>query len=681
MEPSHLYFRAILILIPPLCFASFTCSSRSTEYNTDFGSISTMTDNNETCVTTNERLEEYSPSYQHAFSMRYGVFIHWTGPADGSSGGIRNPDGSPIVTDIDLYAETFNVEKIADDLLALGFEYVIVTDFHGRGTMLHPSATSDLYRGPGYSTKSIDMIGEFILALKKRGIATILFTHPLDGHDYTEENREKLGWNDPTDNYKKWNDFINAMYTELVMKYGMSIMGIGFDSDFGLSGNSESKEKLDLPRLRQTILSYAPHLQLIALAGPNDCCEFGFKEVWRPSWLEPWKSRTDDDFDSETWPAYKRAVGIVQANHWSTIGPASQGITHLNAVQLYRYSILQAGAATEGPGVAWAASPYSTGEWEANIREVFSQVEEWTKEIRQSLRNVYPSTSYPTDEGTKILRLSHGIVATKSTDDSEEYIHVLNPPTDQKVLQLPLPKDGKLFTSARLLCTGEEVMLIMMGSEDGGILLELAEYSDWGEHNTVIALTVDPSTIPARNLALHKPVIFSSSEQSVVKWPVKSDYGSIKVNDGIKSIVRRGEETSSWSTGSYGWVSKKVRLQKDDNGDTCSVEEQQQWVGVDLEQQFMITKVVLYPNDLERHAGDGFPIEYTIEGSLDKKNWFALAPRGMEYLPLGVAFPRTIQFEAQPARYVRFVGNKMRAKSYDDKQLDMHIVEMQVFGE
>lgn len=54
--------------------------------------------------------------------------------------------------------------------------------------MLHPSAASDNYRGPGYATKSRDVMGEFI----ERGIGTILFTHPLDGHDYSIEQLQEM---------------------------------------------------------------------------------------------------------------------------------------------------------------------------------------------------------------------------------------------------------------------------------------------------------------------------------------------------------------------------------------------------------------------------------------------------------------------------------------------------------
>lgn len=69
---------------------------------------------------------------------------------------------------------------------ARGFEYVVLADFHGLGTMLHPSKASDKWRGKRYASHR-DVIGEMISALSARGIRMILFTHPLDGHDFTAE--------------------------------------------------------------------------------------------------------------------------------------------------------------------------------------------------------------------------------------------------------------------------------------------------------------------------------------------------------------------------------------------------------------------------------------------------------------------------------------------------------------
>jgi len=88
-------------------------------------------------------------------------------------------------------------------------------------------------------------MGEFIQGLYEAGIGSILFTRPLDGHDY--HDRESLGWNNPLNGYSKWNNFVNDMHTELVHKFGKYIMGIGYNSEIGLSNNEEWKDKLDLP--------------------------------------------------------------------------------------------------------------------------------------------------------------------------------------------------------------------------------------------------------------------------------------------------------------------------------------------------------------------------------------------------------------------------------------------------
>jgi len=594
--------------------------------------------------------------------MRYGLYIHWSGPCYGNSGGICKPDGSPNYTDINVYADTFDIVKIADDIQALGFEYVIVTDFHGRGTMIHPSAISDEYRGTGYSTTERDVIGEFIDAVAERGIGTILFTHPLDGHDFSNENAEKLGWNDPTDKYKKWNDFINAMHAELSNKYGSKIMGFGFDSEFGQSNNPQWKGKLDLPRLRQTILSHNIHLQLYALAGPNETAEFGMKEIWRPSWLDPWKALHDSDYNVENWPAYKRMTGIVFGNHWCTIAAAKDGKARLKAHQLYRYSVLQAGTATEGPGVAWAASPYSTGEWEANVREVFAQVEEWSSGIRTSLRNVHASTSYPTIEGTKLSELPSGIVATKSIDDLMEYIHVLNPP-DSKVLTLPKPEDGKIFLDARSLRTETEIMMTEVGEE---IVFELAESDEWEYPTTVIALTVDPITIQPTNLALHKRVTYSGSLERVpkVSWP----FGSIRVNNGVPYESPNNPE-QSWTTGSCGWTTNphSAKFPPD------------QWVAIHLSEEHNIGKIVLYPRNAKGMEGTGFPVRCTIEGSEDNVEWFPLAPTYTDDRPLGDASPHVIACNGASARHVRIVGHELRKDGENGGNGEMQFVEIQIF--
>ena len=99
--------------------------------------------------------------------------------------------------------------------------------------MLHQSDVSRKYYGLEYTTTDRDVIGKFFKGLYKVCIRSILFTHPLDGHDY--HNCKSLGWNNPSNKYSKWNNYVNDMHAELVHKYGKYIKGIGCDSKFGLS--------------------------------------------------------------------------------------------------------------------------------------------------------------------------------------------------------------------------------------------------------------------------------------------------------------------------------------------------------------------------------------------------------------------------------------------------------------
>ena len=592
--------------------------------------------------------------------MRYGLFIHWVGCSPKQGSGLVYPDGKSIgVGKINDYAESIDVEKVADEIEALGSEYVMITDFHGFGTMLRPSEVSDRWRGEGYASKR-DVIGEMIDALRKRGIGFILFTHPLAGHTYLPEQRELHGWDDPTDNHQRWNDFVNEVYAELAERYGNRMMGMGFDSEFGFSKNKQFSGKLDLRRLRKTILSRAPNLQLYGLAAPNDTCEFGLKEIWRPSWHLPWNSRKEDDYEVETWPAYRRMVAVVQAHHWATIRPASKGIARLTGEQLYRYTVLQASAATEGPGVAWAASPYPDGSWENNIGEEFAKLASYIKPVRQSLTRVYPSTSYPTPELAQIAKLPHGFVATKSTDDSVEYIHVLNPPKG-KTLSLPAPADKKKFTSAELLTSGNEVTL---SQTSDGVTLTLGDNDNWDQLKTVISLDVDRRTIPKQNLALHQKVIASSTIDNDPIWPPRSDFGRVRLVDGQTQVWAAPEWTKpdALATGNSGYSSER--------GETP----REEWVGVNLGKLHQVSEVRLYPRDDKGNEGRGFPVDLRVEVSLDGRDWETVASRSGIPQDDGV---QIVEFKPVEAQYVRVVGSKLR-QNPDDRLYSMQIVELEV---
>ena len=309
--------------------------------------------------------------------------------------------------------------------------------------------------GPGVVLLRVEVVG-VAREIGQRGegaqvegefVAVIPFTHPLDGHDFSKEQQERLGWNDPAGGYRRWNDFVNDVYAELTDRYGKDLMAIGFDSEFSISNTKNGKANW-------TGIACARRFS----HGSNETCELGMKELWRPSWFEPWMTRPEDDYNVETWPAYRRCIGIVQGHHWATITPPSGGQARLTAEQMYRYTVLQAGTATEGPGVSWAASPYTDGLWEKDVREAFAKLASYMAPVSESLRDVYASRSYPINEGSTLTGLPHGVVGTRKTDDTVEYLHVLNPPTG-RTLALPTPADGERFTTAALLADGAAVEL------------------------------------------------------------------------------------------------------------------------------------------------------------------------------------------------------------------------------
>jgi hypothetical protein len=434
---------------------------------------------------------------------------------------------------------------------------------------------------------------------------------------------------------------------------------MGFDGMFGLAGGKNFVGKLDRVRLRDTILSRAPHLQLYGLAAPNETCEFKHQEVWRPSWhiAMPGKKRAEDDYDVETWPAYRWMTSVVVPEHWATIGDPEKSYSHLNADQLYRYTVLQAAAAVEGPGCAWAASPYADGTWERGVREAFAGVAAAMRPVRESLTRVYPSTSYRTRDGDQIATLAHGIVATKTTDDSVEYIHVLNPP-DDKTLALPPPADGKRFLNASLLDGGAPVAL---KQDAEGVTLVLGDNSQWHRLNTVIALRVDPQTIPRRNLALHRKVT-ASDTRYFPKWPPKlNSFALVRLVDGERHMLQK---THGRMPHNYGWSSE------------ATGRHMPRWVAVDLGEECEVSEVRLYPRDDEGGEGIGLPVALTIETSLDAETWHEVASR--EDLPKS-SDPVILTFEPVKARYVRVVGEHHRPEPTFGMYI-MQFVELEVYG-
>ncbi|WP_018969870.1 discoidin domain-containing protein [Rubritalea marina] len=582
--------------------------------------------------------------YRDIFSRRLGLFIHWNEKMTDYEGK-RSPNKA-------AYYAAIDIEKIADDIAALGFDYVILTNYHGMAIM-HPSEVLNKW-GLGHMAAPRDVIGEMIDALDKRGIDMVMFTHPLLPSLFTPEAKKILGIeviNENT-NYSKWNDFTNELFAEFAERYGSRIIGLGFDSTLGTMSKTSVNESpgiLDLPRLRETITSRAPNLGLYGLLNPTELTEFKVKEVWRAHWHEPWKKLPENDYNVENWPSYREMTAVVQGLHWAPISGHDRGIARLTGEQMFRYSVFLAGTTVEGGGACWAASPYADGRWEKGVREAFQVWADLVKPVRESLSNVYCSSSYPVQSLLRLKSLPNGIVATRSTDDRKEYIHVLNPPAG-KTLTLPAPADGKQFLNAKLLVGGAPVTL---AQSPESLSLTLTDNSHWHSHNTVIVLETAPQTLPRKSLTLHCQTLCSSAFSNMKKWASPRAYFNRRfINDG---------QSQAWDDGQIkGWGNKGWSSQ-------AKIQPEEEWIAIDFETPSTFTEVVLHPR---QDAGYGQPTKVIIEVSNDGTSWTEIESR---HITLGDTKPQHFKCKPQTSRYVRARTPEYHA--YCDKNTGMYLVQ------
>jgi hypothetical protein len=222
---------------------------------------------------------------------------------------------------------------------------------------------------------------------------------------------------------------------------------------------------------------------------------------------------------------------------------------------IYRATVVGAGSCIEGGGWAWSAGPYpgdgrwtdpSTGQkkfvgrWEEGVLEAMQKAGAYIAPIAESIKNTYPSTSW--QPKGNITELPWG-VATRSTDDKTEYLHVLKPQADSN-LTLPPPYDRKKFTNARLLPSGKAVKLVQ---SPAGLRLTLPDGETWNPLNTVIAMDASGKrSFKSRTIPADDPsVVFGTREVFNNTATEKNDVGYIEYDGNWQHQHRDGGEFNS----------------------------------------------------------------------------------------------------------------------------------------
>jgi hypothetical protein len=410
-------------------------------------------------------------------SLKYGIFVHYVP-------GLTTDKNGVVVNDIDQLASQFDAQGFANDVASFGVQYVKFTAWHKGMFPLYPSARMTAWRGSGTSA-SIDLIGQMIDAVRAKGIAVMLYTHPRDGHDMSSADQTATGWGsgagtspipDPaTFNFTKWNDFINDIYGELLDRYGSRISAIYLDEG---DGNPQDSQVVDYPRLRATIKSKAPSIVIEQnYYGTVHTADTPDHEY------DKWGAFSSND--GSTWVADKyESISSVVSSSWFTTVPSTTPTTTWSAADIFRYTVLEAGTNVTGGGVGWAAGVYPGGGWEYGFATTMRSVNALLAPVRSSVVDTYPSPSWPTADQSTVGSLSWG-VATRSADNMTTYLHVLKAPTGS-TLSISAPADGRIFSDVRLLASGAAVAVTQSAS---GVSVTLPAGTPWDGTDTVIALS------------------------------------------------------------------------------------------------------------------------------------------------------------------------------------------------
>lgn len=397
--------------------------------------------------------------------LKYGLFVHYVYELSPFS------DGS-FPQSLDAFADHFDVTAFADSVEKMSVEYVILTAWHYRMRPLYPSAVTERWR-PGNSCKR-DLLGEIIDALKQRGISVILYTHPRDGHDFTDPDRLATGWGlgsepgrmdtpDPARfSFEKWNRYVDELYAELAQRYGKKLLGFYTDGVGPTRGRSvraeENRQIVDYLMIRDIMKKENPNIVMIQNY-------FGYLFSDDYAMPEGFFGYEDTNLNTAQWPSCRKALAICpfEGGWWPQPKPRGEDARKMSVADMLQFLLFNA-SCTAGGGICWASGPYCEGGlWPAGVEETMQEVGRELNRFRESILNAVPSRCYPTVSGDTLVRKGYCFF-TGSEDGKYEYLHILRMPESRELL-LGEPADGALLSDAVSLTPDVTVKCDASGKE------------------------------------------------------------------------------------------------------------------------------------------------------------------------------------------------------------------------
>jgi hypothetical protein len=102
-----------------------------------------------------------------------------------------------------------------------------------------------------------------------------------------------------------------------------------------------------------------------------------------------------------------------------------------------------------------------------------------------------------------------------------------------------------------------------------------------------------------------------------------------------------------------------------------------EWIRIDLGTNYPINRVDLYPRNASQREGESFPIDFTIQASLDANNWTTVVAR-TGYGKPGTE-PQRFTFGQTVARWVKIEGTNLRYLGAESAYY-MQFAEIEIYG-
>ena len=161
--------------------------------------------------------------------------------------------------------------------------------------------------------------------------------------------------------------------------------------------------------------------------------------------------------------------------------------------------------------------------------------------------------------------------------------------------------------------------------------------------------------VPLRNHAAGKPMLVSSS-LAAPGWRAEAAVDELALS----------------LPGALGWSSAGV-----------AQEQSLEWITVDMQAQVLVQQVVMVPrNDMERSnaraSGDGFPVDFRIQGALQANEWSDLGV----FSGYGPADgPQVFNLQPGRYRYIRVMASRLGRITGLPGEFYFQLAELQIIGE